>query len=101
MQIKVHFYRSSNSAAVQQPCLNAERIVSLAITLHRHLCIVVSFSVQCAVISMPVFFTTCGTAALDQHFNTWEMSQKQINLLRFNVSQKFKCVQFKHNRCRH
>lgn len=71
-----------NSVVALHPCLNAEWIYSPTSTLHPHLCIAVSSSVQCAVISMPALFATCGPLALDRHADTWEMSHKQINLLR-------------------
>lgn len=58
-----------------------------------HLCIAVRCSVQCAVISMP--YSSPHVAPL-LCFNPWEMSQKQINVLCSDASQKFKYVQFEY-----
>lgn len=87
----VHWKVNSVAAAVFMNECRAN-LSPLQLPTTPHLCIAVSFSMQCAVISVPVFFPTCGSLALDRLFDTWEMSHQQINLMRL-MRPKFKCVQ--------
>lgn len=92
VELKVNFYRRCSSATTLFECKNESFPLQLPSNIT---CVLLSAS-QC----------NNQQASILHHmwhrqFNTWKMCQKQIHLLCFTVSQKFKFVQFKYNLCCH